>query len=428
VGGKVALAGLSIANAADIRFAQGVTVDGAVVINATGTVRFDGPLVLTNGSLVIRGAGEVIIGDVVVHGQTGVFVIEADTVTLNGDVQGADTVLLRPADIGRDIVVGGAGTNGSYNVSSAMLGHLSGAGQLVIGTQGADGHAAAGAGSVTVAAIDFSQVTAAPIQVYGGSVTVAAGAGSLIAAHGLVLDGRDGVVLHDSVGSVAGDVAVYSANGAIRMDAGSAVSGSATVTVQALGDVELGQVKGRNVVVRSSGVVLDAARDDQVNITADTVAIYGYGPKVGGGNAIEVQAPSIFISAPSGMVVQDTGADGRTHFYVLDGATMYEQAIGIGAVTRTTADPTPGTPVAAAFERAFDPARFAPLSAGAGAPVSSHVASYLGEVSHADSAAGGDVVVASSQGLVRSAAPTFASGAALPDEAGFDFWLEDLVV
>jgi hypothetical protein len=433
VGSNLALAGLTISNAANVSFAQGVTVDGALVINATGVVRFDGPLVLTNGSLVIRGASEVIIGDVVVHGQAGVFVIEANTVTLNGDVQGADTVLLRPTDIGRDIVVGGAGTDGAYNVSSAMLGHLSGANQVVIGTQGADGHAAPGAGKVTVAAIDFSQTTAAPIQVYGSSVTVAAGAGSLLAAHGLVLDGRDGVVLHDSVGSRAGDVVVYSANGAIRMDADSAVTGSATITVQAAGNVELGQINGKNVVVRSGGVVSDAAADAKVNISADTVALYGYGPKLGSGNAIEVQAASVFISAPSGMVVQDTGTDGRTHFYVLDGATMYEQAIGIGAVTRTTADPTPAKAAAAAFDRAFDPASFAPLAASTSVPVFSHVASYLGQIGQADgataTAAADDVVVASSQGLVRgAAAPTFASGAALPGDAGFDFWLEDLVV
>jgi len=435
VGANLALAGLTINNAANVSFAQGVTVDGAVVINATGTVRFDGPLTLTNGSLVIRGASEVIIGDVVVHGQAGVFVIEANTVVLNGDVQGADTVLLRPTDISRDIVVGGSGTGaaGSYNVSDAMLGHLSSASQVVIGTQGADGHAAAGAGSVTLAATDFSLVTAAPIAVYGSSVTVSAGAGSLLAAHGLVLDGRDGVTLHDSVGSVAGEVAIYSANGAIRMDAGSAVTGSASVSIAAMGDVELGQVNGKSVVVRStSGVVLDAAKDDKVNIVADTVAVYGYGPKLGSGNAIEVQAASIFISAPTGMVVQDTGADGRTHFYVLDGATMYEQAIGIGSVTRTTLDPTPVKAQGAALERAFDPASFAPAAASTSAPVFSHVASYLGQIGtvQADGIDGGDVVVASSQGLVRAAAaPTFASGAATPAAgAQFDYWLEDLVV
>ena len=75
------------------------------------------------------------------------------------------------------IEVGGAGSAGVLNISDAMLGYLSTVGNLVIGTQGDDGHAAVGAGSVVVNAIDFGVLTSAPMAIFGTSVTVAAGAG-----------------------------------------------------------------------------------------------------------------------------------------------------------------------------------------------------------------------------------------------------------
>jgi len=422
IGAVQALAGFSIDNAANVSFARDVSVAGPVLINATGVVRFDGALTLDNGSITIRGASEVIIGDVVFHGQAGVVVIEADTLTLNGDLQGAGSVTLHPADTGREIVVGGSGVNGAYNVSAAQLAHLATATQVIIGTRGADGHAAAGAGPVTVNAIDFSVLTGAPVQVYGSVVTLAAGSGSLQAANGLALDGRDGVVLHDSIGSRLGDIKVYSALGGVSMDAGVSIAGSAGVILQGAGNLALGLVQGREVVLRSGGTILDAAADDKVNVTADSVSIIGYGPKLGSGNAVEVQAPAIYVSAPTGMVLQDTGADGRTHFYLLDGATMYEQAIAIGTVTRSTAAPAAVSGMQTAQAA---PVTLAAAPAAAFAAFAEHTsiaAGYLATLNLADSAGAGTspVLAASANGLQAAALDAMGDS--------FDFWLEDLML
>jgi hypothetical protein len=394
-----------------------------VVINASGIVRFDGVLTLTGGSLTIRGASEVIIGDVVFHGQAGVVVIESNTLTLNGDVQGAGVVTLHPTDIGRDIVVGGAGGTGAYNVTSAQLAHLATATQVIIGTQGADGHAAAGAGVVTVNPMDFAAVTSAPIQVYGSVVTLAAGSGSLKAANGVVLDGRDGVVLHDSVGSTAGDIRVYSALGAVTMDADALIAGSAAVTIEGAGNLSVGLVQGRDVVLKSGGVILDAGADDKVNVTASSVSVIGYGPKLGSGNAVEVQAPSIYVSAPTGMVVQDTGSDGRTHFYVLDGATMYEQAIAIGATARSTAAPAVAGSAALTGQSSSSAVAAAPALPGLFDAHTSSAATYLASLGNASTIAG----AAGTGGLTASANGLQAS-TATANATGFDFWLEDLVL
>ncbi len=419
IGASVPLAGFSISNAANVSFAQNVNVSGPVVIDATGVVRFDGVVTLDHGSLTIRGASEVIIGDVVFHGQPGVVIIEANTLTLNGDVQGAGTVRLHPTDIGRDIVVGGSGAAGAYNVTSAQLAHLASATEVLIGTQGADGHAAEGAGAVTLAAIDFAALTAAPIKVFGSVVTLAAGSGTLHAASGIVMDGRDGVVLHDSMSSVAGDIRVYSAQGAVTMDADAAIAGSAAVSIEGAGSLSIGLVQGKTVLLRSGGVIADAAADDKVNVTADSVSIIGYGPKLGAGNAIEVQAPSIYVSAPTGMVLQDTGSDGRTHFYLLDGATMYEQAVAIGTVARSTAAPAAVSANAAAMQ-----ALSAPVTAAAPTAFAAHAFSAASYLAGADSAM---TVAAAQTGSLSAGADGLLARATAP-AANLDYWLEDLML
>jgi hypothetical protein len=371
--------------------------------------------------------------------------------------------VLRPGDAALGIEVGGAGSAGVLNISEAMVGYLSTVGNLIIGTQGDDGHAALGAGSVVVNAIDFGVLTSVPMAIFGTSVTVAAGAGTLQAAAGITLDGRDGIVVHDNIDSSAGagDIVLYSANGGISMDGGSALKGSARIEIDAAASLNIGQLDGASVVLRSQGGTISAASGDSgVNIIAETVAIFGYGPKIGTGDAIEVQAPSIFVSAPSGMVLQDTGPDGRTHFYVLDGATLYEQVIGFGDVVRYTEDPTPTpapttTPVTftqlltpdalfgatvPAFNSTFI-SSFGAMSgsdSGSGTQEGSRVASYLGSVTVANSLGSNGALAAGSQGMgnlsgnsLTLGSPglqSLSTGVAASDTVMFDYWLEDLMV
>ncbi|WP_426210262.1 LEPR-XLL domain-containing protein [Massilia sp. TWP1-3-3] len=431
IGATTALASLTINGAVDVSFADAVTVNGDVVINATGVVRFDSLLTLESGSLVIRGASEVIIGDVVLHAVDGQFIVQANTLTLNGDVNGAANVLLRPSDMARDIVVGGAAA-GAFNISAGMLAHLSSADSLVIGVQGSDGHAAVGAGNVTLAPIDLGAITAAPVKVFGTSITLAQGAGSLQASS-IVLDGRNGVVLHDSVAASAGDVVIYSGAGAIAMDAGTAVTSSAAVVLNAAGTLGVAQVNAQHVVLRStSGGIVDVNGDNAVNVVAATVSLYGYGAPVGTGNPIEVQSPAIYLAARTGIELQDTGLDGRTHFYVLDGATMYEQAVGIGPVVRNTVDPTPRA-VATSAAPVLAGGALSPFSYGATPAANSHsdVERYLAGAMSVQ--ASGDQMSWSGidgiDGIDAAALGLQAHGSAAASlQQTFDYWLEDLVV
>lgn len=421
VGAATALASLTINDAANVTFSQAVTVKGDVVINASGVVRFDSLLTLDSGSLIIRGATEVIIGDVVFHSTNGQFVVEANMLTLQGDVVGVKDAVLRPSDASLDIVVGGS-VAGAFNISSAMLQHLSGADSLVIGVQGGDGHAAAGAGKVTLAPLDFGAFTAAPVKVFGTSITLAAGSGSL-SASSFSLDARAGVILEDSVTASAGDIVIYSASGAVTMSAGTALTATNAVVLDAAGALGVALITAEHAVLRSaSGGIVDVNGDTAVNVVADTVSLYGYGSLVGSGNPIEVQSPAIYLAAPTGVEVQETSPDGRTHFYLLDGAAMYEQAVGIGQVVRHTADPTPASvpeasaPVSGAFAATAPAAPVfqfvAPADAG------SMVASYLAGTAGVGRAAAG-TLSASALGLGKAPAAV---------ELEFDQWLQDLVI
>jgi hypothetical protein len=45
------------------------------------------------------------------------------------------------------------------------------------------------------------------------------------------------------------------------------------------------------------------------------------------------------ITVPQGLVVRDSGADGRTYFNVMNGGNLYQEMVVVGSVTRVTEDP-----------------------------------------------------------------------------------------
>ena len=127
IGATTPLDSLTVNNAVNVTFSQTVSVDGDLTINATGTVRFDDKLTISSGKLTIKGASEVIIGEVVMTSPTGEFVIEANTLNVTGDIKGSGTVVLRPSDVSKAISFGVATpAAGSMNVSTTTLGHLAG--------------------------------------------------------------------------------------------------------------------------------------------------------------------------------------------------------------------------------------------------------------------------------------------------------------
>jgi hypothetical protein len=152
IGGDLPLDGLDIADADDVTFDQAVTLNGDLIIAASGTVTFNGDLILNGGTLTITGADAVVIGNVTFTAASGTdrIVIAADSLTLNGDIDGAGKLTLTPATASHDIHIGSTPVAGALNLSAADFAKLSSFDSLELISE--DGDIAMQAGeSLTVA-------------------------------------------------------------------------------------------------------------------------------------------------------------------------------------------------------------------------------------------------------------------------------------
>jgi hypothetical protein len=142
-------------------------------------------------------------------------------------------------------------------------------------------------------------------------------------------------------------------------------------------------------------------------------------------------------------VVQDTDPDGRTHFYLLDGGKMYEQAVSPGSVERVTRNPAGASAVQALAygSRAMVEPMASLLAEGnwsSGWAAGSATGSYLGASAASGPASQTGLLSAGSLGIAQLLGGSYAlgsagqqvlsSGQAAAPAAGFEYWLEDLVI
>ena len=349
-GGNVQLAavsnldGLSITDAVNVTFGGAVTLDGDLVIEATGLVTFAGPLTLTNGAqLRIVGGGQVVFQGAVDAG-SGDVTIEAATLSLAGGADsftGSGDLVVR-SSAGAIVIGDGAAAAGALRLSSATLQALDGFAAVQIGTPGA--------GQVTLSGTAHFGVLAAPVQVAGSTLTVAAGAAVQLGGGSFDLQGSGAVSIAGSIAAQAPTTITVSSTGAdVQMAAGARIaseggdvsiagaSGLALATVDARG---AGGAAGAVTVDAGAGTLTDANADDAADVFAQSVTVRGSGPAQGsGGNVIEVAAGLVFIDAAGGLVLRESGEDGRTHYNVLRDRQLYEQAVSVGPSMRVTSDP-----------------------------------------------------------------------------------------
>jgi hypothetical protein len=135
--------------------------------------------------------------------------------------------------------------------------------------------------------------------------------------------------------SVTGDIAFAQsvALNAQRLD----MAGGATLT--AAGDVVLSSeagmslggisAQGHTVTIADSGAQVSSAGTG-VNVTAGSVVFSGWGPASGSGGApIQVSAASVQVYAPSGMVLRDSGVDGKVTYLVVHGDQVQKQLVSV---------------------------------------------------------------------------------------------------
>jgi hypothetical protein len=453
VGGLVPLDGLVIDNAHDITFDQAVTLDGGdLVIHASGIVRFDAPLDLHGGHLTILGASQVILGG----GNIGDSEIQAASIQVSGALHGGN-LTLRGSDPAQDINLGGAAIAGDLNLSVASLFNLSGLAGVVIGERGVDGHTAAGAGNVHLAAVDLSGLGVA-LEVHGNAIDLAANpAGDLRLGNGIDLEALSNIQLNDSITTAAGDLHLSSLGGNLTMAAGSHLSGQGdAIELRAAGDLTLsgvdaqGATHGGRIVVQSlDGHILDADHDNAANLRANEVVMRGLGAQQGvaGENAVDVQASRVSIEAGGGVVFQDVSPDGHIHYLLMRDGQLYEQLINLGDAVRVTDTPDPsGDTFAGGVAEPLPPSAhglFAGLGYRAGLidyatsfdspQTSAYLASYSGAVVldnrsglFSDQAYGLNTIAAATLGA--PGLQLWSSGEAANDAENFDYWTESLAL
>ncbi len=332
IGGAQIVDRVLVAGASDVRFAEAVRVSGELRVEASGVVRFDGPVELTGGSLVIRGASQVIVGNVVLG--TGDVEITADSIVALGTVGSggsAARLVLQSAGEGVGVRVGsGPAAGGALLLDAALLARFTGFEQVRV---------AAPAGDLAVQ----GELLAA----------MAPARGVELAASGDI----------DLTGVLAlatpGATAALQAGDAVRMAAGSGLSTArGDVSVAATGDLVVSRIDtrsgdtGATLTLQAGGTLREQGSDAAADVYADRLVLRGLGPQLGAGQSeagatLDAVAARVDVDQAGGTVLRDSGADGRTRFNVLVGERLYQAVAVAGAPAREASGALPADAVGA---------------------------------------------------------------------------------
>lgn len=344
IGGAQIVDRVLVAGAHDVRFAEAVRVSGELRVEATGVVRFDGPVNLSGGSLVIRGASQVILGDVLLG--RGDVEITADSIQALGAIRSDGTsarLVLQSAGDGVDVRVGdGPAAAGTLRLDAALLARFAGFEQLRVAAPGGD------------------------LAVQGELLA------ALAPAQGLELAAAGDIVLSGALAlATSGATLAMQAGDAVRMAVGSSLAtAGGDVSLAATGDLVLaridtrGSAGGATLTLQAGGTLREVGSDAVSDLFAERLLLRGLGPLLGPGQsetgaALDAEVARVDIEQRDGSVLRDSGADGRTRFNVLVGDRLHQGVVVAGAPLREAGAALPADAVAAL--RAGEGA--APLSA-----------------------------------------------------------------
>ena len=370
---------LTITSAVNVTFDETVAVTGNVLINATGVVTFKNALNLTaGGTLSVRGASNVVFEKGVTV--SGDVTLDVTNLALNGGADSLSTtggvLTITSATANSNIMVSSLTTSlamtalvdSALNLSDQTIKAIgSGFTRVVIGE--------ASTGSVTmVGNTDLTSIKGAAVTVRGNTITVLAGApgGAVQVPADVTLQAEGNITLNAGLStmdintitgkldSVTGNVDTITVNLntiTVISNSGSLTMASATRIDSRGGDVylkastgmALGTINARSSdltqrgvvdIQAGNGTVTDANANSTADIFAKAINFSGYGPSSSTtGDVLEAVADVIQITVPQGLVVRDSGADGRTYFNVMQGGQLYRQIVLEGSVTRVTQDP-----------------------------------------------------------------------------------------
>jgi hypothetical protein len=334
------------ATAHDVVFEEAVTIDGNLIINATGNVIFKKGVTITHGGdLIVRGASQlffvagssVTLSGTAGDGTSGDVWLQADEIDLSmseSTFRGQGLVTLLPTTVSLQMALGSpqqADTENVLNLETQELRSFAdGFSGFVIG-HGGNGVAAADAGTVLIGANATGALWRDDVTVYGGSITVADFDNAstvlrLSAGETLTLVAQHNIQIYNEIEAAA--ITLVSEHGKVsQVDAEfdpDGRSGEAlrtlALTVRAGNGVALGSVETATLDVGNSGdgdiaVVLNAARSTSMftsgQITGDVsvLRLEQGSAQDSGGISLLAKGGSITVAAGGqGVFTRGTGA------------------------------------------------------------------------------------------------------------------------
>lgn len=443
IGATERLGGLAINDARNVRFDADVKLAGDLTLQAAGKVEFKGGLDLSSGSLSIVGATELVIGNVVIA--SGNAVIRVDALTLSGLISGSAAARLELAGAAGGVSVGGSATG--LALSAAQLAAMQGFGQVQIGRSD-QGATAVEVAALTGLATPHLTLAGLSLDLRGGSTGLNSAVTllDLSAGQDLALAGRFALV-------AAGADVRATAGGALRMATDGVLATQAgDVRLQAAGDLRVGQIDTRAssggamaavVLASTTGTISEANADAAADVFADLLTLRGRGPALSGGAsevpaALDVQANRLDVDAPRGVVLRDSGSNGRTAFNLLDGDQLYQQLVALGSPSRqASVAAVPDAPSASAADawgwlnalKTLQESRDTTLVAGGAGPTMSALlaAPVRGEASAVFAADSAPLLASQLAALLSlDVSPVVVEPVA--DGARFRVWSEELVI
>jgi hypothetical protein len=349
-GSTITYEGANLVEAGDINLYDSVVVNQNTTLTAVGgDIAIHGKITVKPGVTLTLVANHVTLSSGVFNGVTRGGVVLMDDTSSSTDMA---TLKITANDLTVDVSVDG-GQVGQLIVQGGVLGSGHEAELAALATAMVDNSFAAltlgnsssalnlGQGSLLAEQAD--QVTLLGTQVSlsdssGGTATWALNTGALTVQAGT----GDLTVNVALVSSSATNVSLSATSGNVSMtDAAKVRTVGGSLTVQAGGDVVVGELNASTgSAAQVGGVALDSAhgviRAASANsglVNAQTVSLYGYGPKVtdlSSQTAVKVQSQQLQVSAPSGQVVRDSGTNGETYYTLIKRNTYYREATVMG--------------------------------------------------------------------------------------------------
>ncbi|MEI7784736.1 MAG: hypothetical protein WCK08_10165, partial [Betaproteobacteria bacterium] len=354
---------LTITSAIDVSFGESVAIYGNLVINATGDVTFSNTLTLGSaGELVIKGAksvtfanGVTVGGDVSIDAQALKFMGGAGSFN---STQAGSTLAITAAGSSQeagsyDVWVGGYDAN-TLSLTTADIAAIgSNFGHLLIGEVGFGRIVVAGNTDFRTVGLGGDNTVPVAIELKGESIVLNSGlAASAIQVPGaLSLNASGNVWLYSGINTATtSPLSLSRGQGSITMAQGSRLDSRGGDVSVVGASVDVGTINawspdltvgGVVKIDAGRGTVSDANKDNAADIFAKAISLNGYGPATTSpGNVLEVVTELVQVSVPEGVVVRETGANGRTSFNAMNAGKLYRQLVVEGSnAVRVTQDP-----------------------------------------------------------------------------------------